>query len=180
MLAAVSSISGTRDRLVAGCRTRCRAWSSREGRHRRFRSSRLPLFNFKPNFTEDRTKQRLAELTAPLTPDAVERDASAYVDFLAKQDAVSHGRIGVVGYCFSGAVALRIAAARPDKIAAAASFHGGNLCTDKPASPHLLLPKVNARLYFGHAVEDRGMPEESIKKLEQSLQTWGGKYESET
>jgi carboxymethylenebutenolidase len=145
-----------------------------------YRTSRSPVFNFKPNFTDDRTKQRLGELTGPLTPDAVERDASAHVDFLAKQNFVAPGKIGVVGYCFSGAIALRVAAACPDKIAAAASFHGGNLCTDKPTSPHLLLPKVKARLYFGHAVEDRGMPEESIKKLEHSLQAWGGKYQGET
>ncbi len=145
-----------------------------------YRTSRPPVFDFKPDFADDRTKQRLAELTGPLTPDAVERDAAAYVDFLAKQAVVSQGGIGAVGYCFSGAVTLRMASARPDKIMAAASFHGGNLWTDKPTSPHLLLPKVKARLYFGHAVEDRSMPEESIKKLEQALEEWGGKYESET
>lgn len=87
--------------------------------------------------------------------------------------------MGVVGYCFSGGMALRTAAARPEKIAAAASFHGGRLYTDSMSSPHLALPRVKARLYFGHAVDDRTMPAEAIAKLDQALQEWGGNYESE-
>ena len=123
--------------------------------------------------------KRLAELSSPLTPEAVERDAAGYVDFLASHDAVRSGAMGVVGYCFSGAVAMRAAAARPDRIAAAASFHGGGLCTDAPTSPHLVLPRIKARLYFGHATDDRSMPVAAIEKLERALQAWGGKYESE-
>jgi carboxymethylenebutenolidase len=109
----------------------------------------------------------------------MERDASAYVDFLAGQDGVRPGPLAVVGYCFTGAMALRTAAARPEKIAAAASFHGGGLYKDAATSPHLVLPRVKAKLYFGHAVQDRGMPEEAIAKLDQALMAWGGKYESE-
>ncbi len=141
-----------------------------------YRTSRTPVFDF----AEERTKKRLAELSEPLTPEAIDRDASAYVDFLSKQEVVKSGGMGVVGHCFSGAMALRIAALRPDKIAAVALFHAGRLFTDSPTSPHLLLPKIKAQLYFGHAVEDRGMPAESIKKLEHALQIWGGKYKSET
>lgn len=81
-------------------------------------------------------------------------------------------------YCFSGKMALRAAAVRPGKIAAAASFHGGGLYTDGP-SPHLVLPKIRARLYFGHAINDRSMPQEAIEKLNQALENWGGKFESE-
>jgi carboxymethylenebutenolidase len=75
---------------------------------------------------------------------------------------------------------MRTASARPEKIAAAASFHGGGLASDQPDSPHLLLSKVEARLYFGHAVEDRSMPAAAIEKLEAALTAWGGRYESET
>ena len=78
-----------------------------------------------------------------------------------------------------GGMALRFAAARPDRIAAAASFHGGGLVTDDPTSPHLLLPRIQARLYFGHATQDRGMPEAAIEKLDHALAAWGGRYESE-
>lgn len=144
-----------------------------------YRTGKPPMFDFKPNFAEEKTQKRLAEISGPLTPDAMERDASAYVDFLPGQQGVRQGPMGVVGYCFTGAMALRTAAARPDKIAAAASFHGGRLCTDQPTSPHLVLPRVKARLYFGHAVEDRSMPQQAIEKLNEALKAWAGKYESE-
>jgi carboxymethylenebutenolidase len=157
-----------------------------------YRTAKTPLFDFKPVIGEERTMKRFAELGAPLTPEAMERDASVYVDTLAAHKAVKGGasegvsggiRLGVVGHCFTGAMALRTAAARPDKIAAAASFHGGGLWTDKPTSPHLVLPRVRARLYFGHATNDRSMPQESIDKLGTALADWGarwgGKYESE-
>ncbi len=144
-----------------------------------YRTGRPPLFNFPRRMGDPRTMQRFAELMAPLTPEAMERDAGDYVDFLAAQSSVSEGPMGVVGYCFTGAMALRTAAVRPDKIVAAASFHGGALYTDAPASPHLALPRIKARLYFGHAVNDHSMPAEAIQKLNHALEEWGGRYESE-
>ncbi|HMD97894.1 MAG TPA: dienelactone hydrolase family protein [Terriglobia bacterium] len=147
-----------------------------------YRTSRVPIWDFKPSFgADERTTKRLAELAGPLTPEAVERDAADYVNFLGAQESVNAGPMGVVGYCATGSVAMRFAAARPDEIAAAASFHGARLVTDGPSSPHLLLPRINtnARLYFGHAIEDRGMPKEAIEKLNLALKAWGGEYESE-
>jgi len=144
-----------------------------------YRFGKPPVINFAAGFEDEGVKKRLAELRGPLTPEAVESDAGAYVDFLSGQEGVSPGGIGVVGYCFAGSVALRTAAARPDRIAAADSFHGGGLCSDAPTSPHLLLPRVKARLYFGHAVEDRGMPPEAIDRLDRALAAWGGRSESE-
>jgi carboxymethylenebutenolidase len=144
-----------------------------------FRTGKPLLFDFKITSGDERTMKRFAELSGPLTPEAMERDASAYVDFLVAQDAVRKGPIGVVGYCFSGSMAMRAAAARPEIIAAAASFHGGRLFTDAPTSPHLALPRIKARLYFGHAVRDRSMPEEAIANLDAALAAWGGRYESE-
>jgi carboxymethylenebutenolidase len=123
--------------------------------------------------------QRFGELRAPLTPEAVERDATAYVNFLAAHAATSAGSIGVVGYCFTGAMAMRTAAAMPGKVAAMASFHGGGLYSDEPTSPHLVLPRIKAQLYFGHATKDRSMPQEAIEKFDRALAAWGGKYESE-
>ncbi len=145
-----------------------------------YRTGKTPLFDFPLKLGDERTMRRFAELTAPLTPGAMGRDGSAFVDFLAKQDSVGSGPVGVVGYCFTGAMALRTAAMRPEKIAAAASFHGGRLFTDAPDSPHTLLPRVKGRLYFGHAIEDRSMPKEAIENLGRALQSWGGTYENET
>jgi carboxymethylenebutenolidase len=145
-----------------------------------YRTSKLPVFDFEPDFASERTRTRFGELKAPLTPDAMERDGSAYVDFLSEQPFVGSGPMGVVGFCFAGQLALRVAAARPDRIGAAASFHGGGLFTDTDESPHLVLPQVKARLYFGHASNDQSMPAAAIEKFESALEAWGGTYESET
>src|ERR1700694_2275915 len=145
-----------------------------------YRTSKSPVFPFEPDFANERTRTRFGELKAPLTPDAMARDGSAYVDFLAAQSFVSKGPMGGIVFCFAGQFALRVAAARPDRIGAAASFHGGGLFTDSDESPHLLLPRVKARLYFGHASNDQSMPTAAIQKLESALEDWGGNYQSET
>jgi carboxymethylenebutenolidase len=145
-----------------------------------YRTGKPPMFDFTPTMGEERTMKRFAELATPMTPEATERDAAAYVDFLAAQPSVSSGTIGVVGHCFTGGMAMRAAAVRPGKVAAAASFHGGGLYTNASTSPHLVLPRIRDELYFGHAINDQSMPEEAIKNLEQALARWGGKYQSET
>jgi carboxymethylenebutenolidase len=145
-----------------------------------YRSSKSPVFDFPIKLGEERTMLRFRELMAALTPAGMERDGAAYVDFLAQQSSVSNRGMGVVGYCFTGAMAIRTAALRPERISAAASFHGARLFTDAPDSPHLLLPRIKARLYFGHAIEDKGMPKEAIEGLGSALQSWGGAYENET
>lgn len=145
-----------------------------------YRSGKAPFFEPKPDFKDPRVVARFGELTAPLTPEKVEQDAAAYVDFLASRPEVTSGPFGVVGFCLTGSFALRTAAACGSKIAAAASFHGGGLWKDDPSSPHHVLPRVTATLYFGHARDDRGMPPEAIARFEQALGAWGGSYESET
>jgi carboxymethylenebutenolidase len=145
-----------------------------------YRTGKAPLFDFVPNFTDPRTLERFKQLAGPLTPEAMERDGSTYVDFLSKQPSVGGKALGVIGYCFTGAMALRTAAARPDAIGAVASFHGGRLYLDSPDSPHTVLPKVKAQLLFAHAEGDDSMPKEAIEKLEGALEAWDGKYESET
>jgi len=144
-----------------------------------YRTGKPPMFDFVPKMGDEKTMKRFGELAGPMNPLAMERDAASYVDFLAASDSVSAGKMGVVGYCFTGAMAMRTAAVRPEKIAAVASFHGGGLFTDAPTSPHLVLPRVKAQLYFGHATNDNSMPKEAIEKLDRALAAWGGKYESE-
>jgi len=144
-----------------------------------YRAGRPPLFEPGLKFGDEKFMKRMAELLSPLTPEATERDAASYVDFLAPQSVVKKGPFGAVGLCVSGATVLHMAAARPDRIAAGGSFHGGHLYTDAPTSPHLLLPRLKARLYFGHAVNDNSMPQVAIDNFNHALQAWGGKYESE-
>jgi carboxymethylenebutenolidase len=145
-----------------------------------YRTGKPPMFDFTPTMGEERTMKRFAELATPMTPEAAERDAAAYVDFLAAQPSVDSGSMGVVGHCFTGGMAMRAAAVRPGKVVAAASFHGGGLYTNAATSPHLVLPRIRAELYFGHAINDQSMPEEAIRNLKQALVRWGGKYQSET
>jgi carboxymethylenebutenolidase len=147
-----------------------------------YRYGRLPLvkpdFQFQPG--EEKSKKLLSDLFGALTPPMMAADGPRYVDFLLRQDGVAGGKIGAVGYCFTGAMAVRMAAASPDQVAAAASFHGGRLVTDDADSPHLLLPHIRARLYFGHAVEDQSMTAAQIETLEAALRDWHGAFQSET
>jgi carboxymethylenebutenolidase len=144
-----------------------------------YRTRKPPMFEPGTKPGDEAWRARFAELTAPLTPEAQERDAAAYVDDLDRLAGVRGGPLAVVGYCFTGGFAMRTAAVRADRIAAAASFHGGGLWTDAASSPHLVLPRVHARLYFGHGVEDRSMPAEAIANLDAALASWGGHWESE-
>jgi carboxymethylenebutenolidase len=77
------------------------------------------------------------------------------VAFLDAQKEVDKAKkIGTQGYCMGGALVVRTAAAAADRIGAGASFHGGGLVTDNPNSPHLIAPKIKARMYFGIAEND--------------------------
>ena len=144
------------------------------------RVAKLPVFDFEAKMGDERTMKRLGELRAGLNASQAAADGGAYVDFLLAQSGVRPDCLGVVGYCFTGSMAMRVAAARSDKVAAVASFHGGGLATDQPDSPHLLLSQIKARLYFGHATDDRSMPPAMIAKLDEALKAWGERYESET
>src|SRR5690242_11579687 len=101
---------------------------------------------------------------------AAEKDAVAYVAFLDAQRPVDKTKkIGTQGYCMGGALVVRTAATVPERIGAGASFHGGGLVTDKPDSPHLLAPKIKARMYFGVASSDDMRQPDAKDKLKESF-----------
>jgi carboxymethylenebutenolidase len=129
---------------------------------------------------EKEIPKALQTLFAALTPADMESDGKAYIDFLLAQKGVKPGKVGVVGHCFTGQMAVRMAAAAADKVVVAASFHGGFLVTGAPDSPHKLLSRITARLYFGHAVEDASATPEQIATLEAALRDWHGAFQSET
>jgi carboxymethylenebutenolidase len=142
------------------------------------RYSRMTEDGFEPENQDEKMKV-LQALFAALTPQNMVDDGKAYADFLLAQKGVKKGKVGAVGYCFTGQMAVRMAAAQPDKIAAAASFHGGFLVTPAPDSPHKILSPIKARLYFGHAVEDQTATPEQVKTLEAALRDWHGAFQSE-
>jgi len=96
-------------------------------------------------------------------------DAGAFIEFLSSRSEVKGKRFGATGYCMGGNASLTATGAYPDRFAAAASFHGGNLATDKPDSPHLFLGKVTGRIYVAGAVEDSSFTDEQKSRLEQTL-----------
>jgi carboxymethylenebutenolidase len=90
-----------------------------------------------------------------LTPETTLTDAKAFVAFLDSQPSVDKKRkLGTTGYCMGGPLVFRTAAALPDRIGAAATFHGGGLVTDQPDSPHLLIPKMKAHFLIAIAAND--------------------------
>jgi carboxymethylenebutenolidase len=132
-----------------------------------YRTTKAPGVSKDLNFgnPDDRAKL-MAVMSTVTAPGAAERDALAYVAFLDSQPAVRKGsKIGTNGYCMGGPLTMRTAAALPDRIGAGGSFHGGGLVTDKPESPHLLVPKIKARFYFGIAESDDKTQPDAKDKL---------------
>jgi carboxymethylenebutenolidase len=119
------------------------------------------------NFAAERPKIN-ALMTSVTTAGNAEKDAVAYVAFLdAQKEVDKKKKIGVQGYCMGGPLVLRTSATIPDRIGAGASFHGGGLVTANPDSPHLLAPKIKARLYFGIASsDDKTQPDAKVKLKE--------------
>ncbi len=124
-------------------------------------------FNFENADDMVKLKSLMASVTAPGN---AEKDAAAYVAFLDAQKEVNKAKkIGTQGYCMGGALVMRTAALLPDRIGAGASFHGGGLVTDKPDSPHLLAPKIKARMYIGIASNDDSKQPDAKVKLKEAF-----------
>jgi carboxymethylenebutenolidase len=100
-------------------------------------------------------------------------DTEAYLGWLTHQPQAIADRVGVTGYCMGGGIAMRAAGTFPDRIAAAASFHGGNLATDEANSPHLLAPKMKAKILVAGADEDRHFDEAQSERLDKALEDAG-------
>jgi carboxymethylenebutenolidase len=103
-------------------------------------------------------------------PGAAEKDAIAYVAFLDGQPQVNATKkLGTQGYCMGGPLVVKTAAAVPERVGACASFHGGGLVTDKPDSPHLLAPRIKARMYFGIASSDDQRQPDAKDELREAI-----------
>ena len=97
------------------------------------------------------------------------QDTEAFLALIDSRKDVAGGKIGTTGYCMGGGISLTVAGTYPDRIAAAASFHGGGLASDSEESPHLLAPKIKARVYVGGADQDGSYPPEMAEKLDKAL-----------
>src|SRR6202023_3726802 len=136
-----------------------------------YRIAKAPVFDSASsfNFQNQADMAKLRPFMASVNaPGVAEKDAVAYIAFLDAQSQVNKAKkIGTQGYCMGGALGVKTAAALPDRVGAGASFHGGGLVTDKPDSPHLLAPKIKARMYFGIASnDDERQPDAKVKLKE--------------
>ena len=138
-----------------------------------YRVAKAPVFedasNF--NFSDPPQRAKLTPLMGSITAaGAVEKDAPAFVAWLDSQPQVDKTKkIGTQGYCMGGPLVMRTAASVPTRIGAGGSFHGGGLVTNNPDSPHLLAPKIKAKMYFGVAANDDAQQPDAKTKLKEAF-----------
>jgi carboxymethylenebutenolidase len=119
-----------------------------------YRGRRAPVVPEGATFDEA-TRGIVFPLAQQLNATTHVTDARAFVAWLDQQPQVDRNRgIGTTGYCMGGPITMRTAGALPERIKAAASFHGGGLVTQNPDSPHLLVPKMKAQYLFAVAEND--------------------------
>jgi len=126
-------------------------------------------FNPATAFQDPAEKERLTAARQDVNNASVMRDSAAFLDFLSAHADSKNKNVGTVGYCMGGAFALSAAGTFPDKITAAACFHGARLATDQPDSPHLLAPRMKAHIYVGIAGLDAHFTPEEQSRLESAL-----------
>jgi carboxymethylenebutenolidase len=126
-----------------------------------YRTKKAPTAPEHADFNDPATRQSLMALAGSLSPATAEVDAKAFIAFLDSQPSVDKKRkMGTTGYCMGGPFVFRTAALFPNRVGAAATFHGGGLVTDKPDSPHLLIPQMKAHFLIAIAEnDDKRQPE---------------------
>lgn len=136
-----------------------------------YRAGAYGPFDAKTAFSEEKTRTELRALIGGTTQEMTMRDTGAFIEAL--EDAGVAGPVGAVGYCMGGSRALNAAAAHPNRIVAAASFHGGNLASDAPDSPWRNAARLKARVYVGSAGVDGSFPPEQSALLAEALRAAG-------
>ena len=138
-----------------------------------YRAGPARPFDAATAFKEGPERDRLMTLLRSVNHQLIREDTESFLAFLDQQPNVAGLQIGCVGYCLGGGFALSAAGYFPDRVAAAASFHGGRLATDQLDSPHLLSPQMRSEIYVGVAgIDPHFLPEER-RRLETALQTAG-------
>ncbi|MFP4263676.1 MAG: dienelactone hydrolase family protein [Halomonas sp.] len=132
------------------------------------------------SFRDPEVRPTLFDYAGHLTPEAQSRDFAALLACLDREPEFAAGRIGVVGYCMTGAFALRLAAEHPERVAAAAGFHSARLAeAGDLASPVHLVGRIQGRVYLGHADQDELLPPDQIARLDEALASAGVHFTTE-
>jgi len=120
-----------------------------------YRDAPAPVVPSGASFTDPAVREIVLPMAQSLNAETHYTDARAFIDYLDNHEAVSTTRkMGTIGYCMGGPMVMRTAAARPDRIGAAATFHGGGLVTEAEDSPHLLIPDTSAEFLIAIAEND--------------------------
>jgi carboxymethylenebutenolidase len=134
-----------------------------------YRLGEFEPFDLRTVFSDADERKRLMELASSVSNDQATRDTEAMLEFLASQPEVSGAKVGTTGYCMGGGLALTAAGRFPDRVAAAASFHGGRIATTAPDSPHLLAGAMQAKVYVACAENDASFDAEQFERLSDAL-----------
>ena len=134
-----------------------------------YRSGDWAPFDMATVFGDEQERKRLFSMIGSLTQDKITSDAGAFFDYLAARPEVVGERFGVCGYCMGGRISVMVAGRLPERVAAAASFHGGGLVTDGDDSPHLLADRMSATVYIGGAENDASFTTEHAEQLDKAL-----------
>lgn len=124
-------------------------------------------------------REKMGHLFTSIDNRKAAEDAGAFLAYLDTRSDVAGKKVGTTGYCMGGAMSLWAAGSYPDRIAAAASYHGGNLAFDGELSPHLLAPKMKARVYVAGADKDDSYPPEMEARLDKALSDAGVEHNCE-
>lgn len=136
-----------------------------------YRTRKAPTSPEHADFNDPATRDALMALKNTLTPATAATDATAFVAWLDAHPATNVKRkIGTTGYCMGGPLVVRTAAARADRIGAAATFHGGGLVTKDADSPHLLIPKTHAHYLIAIAANDDAREPEAKTVLRETFE----------
>jgi len=142
-----------------------------------YREADWPPFDMASVFADPDERARLMGFVGTLTRDRIVSDTGAYLDYLLARPEVSGTAVGTTGYCMGGRISLIAAGAHPEKIAAAASFHGGGLAVDdNPESPHLAAGRITATVYVAAAEDDPSFTPDQARLLEQALTAAGVRH----
>jgi carboxymethylenebutenolidase len=132
-------------------------------------------------FSHREAAEKIMGMMRGYTADQVVRDARALVDYLESLPETEACGVGTTGYCMGGRLSLIAAANLGERIAAAASFHGGNLAkADDADSPHQKASGIKAAVYVAGAIGDQSFPDEQRDLLEKSLTEAGVVHTIET
>jgi carboxymethylenebutenolidase len=135
-----------------------------------YRSKPAPVIPDGAKFSDPAIRNVVMPMSQQLNPTTQVTDAKALVAWLDQQPSVDKKKkVGTMGFCMSGPFTIRTAATAPDRVGAAASFHGGGLTSTAADSPHLLIPQTKAQYLFAIAENDDKRQPESKTILKETL-----------